>query len=368
MAPKDGMLEVNALVTVEVEGLERWRQIDPLRNSPLKLIPYLNGMPLRGVYPFGPPVDGRRLTFNLDLTAANHRIWTQLIGAPSFWPLELDRAVEFSVGPEDAGPFATQITAEEGGVRLIVISKWWGVAAGGAILLTIGTFVWLARRTAMMREPGPPLARGRPRPFSLGRAQMAFWFLLTASSYIVIWLITDSYDDIPPSLIAVMGISAGTALGELVVDSRKDDQAMKHERTILAEKQALEQSVKEVENHVAALATQKGPAGDEAVRAGLTRDLLEHRTRLNSLTHQARRLDPRGGEPVSEGFFRDILSDGHGYSLHRFQIVIWTAIMGLLFIYRVYYELTMPEISPSMLALMGVSAGTYVGFKIPESR
>ena len=37
-----------------------------------------------------------------------------------------------------------------------------------------------------------------------------------------------------------------------------------------------------------------------------------------------------------------------------------------LFIYSVWTSLTMPQFSDTLLALMGISAGTYVGFKIPE--
>jgi len=31
----------------------------------------------------------------------------------------------------------------------------------------------------------------------------------------------------------------------------------------------------------------------------------------------------------------------------------------------VLWDLTMPEFSATMLALMGISSGTYIGFKLP---
>ena len=71
-------------------------------------------------------------------------------------------------------------------------------------------------------------------------------------------------------------------------------------------------------------------------------------------------------EPRSNGFLTDILSDEDGVSLHRFQIVVWTLILGVLFVFRLWEQVRMPEFEPSLLALMGISAGTYLGFKIPE--
>jgi len=44
----------------------------------------------------------------------------------------------------------------------------------------------------------------------------------------------------------------------------------------------------------------------------------------------------------------------------------WTAILGLVFIFSVYGNLAMPTFNGTLLALLGISSGTYVGFKIPE--
>jgi hypothetical protein len=71
---------------------------------------------------------------------------------------------------------------------------------------------------------------------------------------------------------------------------------------------------------------------------------------------------------VSHGFIRDILSDSSGYSFHRFQIFAWTIVLGVIFVSSVYNELTMPEFSPTLLGLMGISSGTYIGFKFPEQK
>jgi hypothetical protein len=71
-------------------------------------------------------------------------------------------------------------------------------------------------------------------------------------------------------------------------------------------------------------------------------------------------------KPESAGPFMDLLSDANGVTFHRFQIAVWTIVLGLIFIYSVWNSLTMPKFSETLLALMGISAGTYLGFKIPE--
>ena len=70
--------------------------------------------------------------------------------------------------------------------------------------------------------------------------------------------------------------------------------------------------------------------------------------------------------PVSSGFWSDILTDANGISFHRFQMFAWTMVLGFIFVVGVYERLAMPEFNTTLLALMGISAGTYLGFKIPE--
>jgi len=70
---------------------------------------------------------------------------------------------------------------------------------------------------------------------------------------------------------------------------------------------------------------------------------------------------------TSRGFVRDVLSDGDGISLHRFQMFIWTLVLGVIFVASVYKNLSMPEFSTTLLGLMGISSGTYLGFKVPEN-
>ena len=67
-------------------------------------------------------------------------------------------------------------------------------------------------------------------------------------------------------------------------------------------------------------------------------------------------------------FFQDLLGTDDGDSLHRLQMMLWTAILGAIFVITVWQELAMPEFSNEVLALMGLSGGTYVGFKLSDKK
>ena len=67
-------------------------------------------------------------------------------------------------------------------------------------------------------------------------------------------------------------------------------------------------------------------------------------------------------------FFRDLLSDANGITIQRFQMLVMTMALGIVFLIQVATRLTMPAFDASLLTLLGISAGTYVGLKIPEKQ
>jgi hypothetical protein len=75
---------------------------------------------------------------------------------------------------------------------------------------------------------------------------------------------------------------------------------------------------------------------------------------------------PREPQP-SAGFISDLLSDENGFSLHRVQLLGWTVVMTIVFWGGIAHSLAMPQFDTTMLALMGISSGTYLGFKLPEA-
>jgi hypothetical protein len=356
----DGKLELDNIVTVNLEHLERWAE----KNDPSKLVPYINGRAIKGNYPEELHLARGHLIFHLEIIPENKDVWVDLLGSPSA-PL---RPVTLSVGLENGSAFDS-VHARGNPVSLTVISPLYGVLALVVILSTLILLLGLARKTNIIREPGPPPAAGKRRPYNLGRAQMAFWFFLIYASYLAIWLITGALDTITPSLLALMGISAGTALGEAMIDTGKDTAKANQLQDLTAEKQALEQNVSQAQAQVDSINAGAAIAlADQTNRDALNRQLVDSRTRLGQIDQQIRSVNSQASATVSAGFLRDILSDSSGYSFHRFQIFAWTIVLGIIFVSSVYNNLTMPEFSTTLLGLMGLSAGTYIGFKFPEQK
>lgn len=353
-----GNLELDDLVEVRIENLEKWAET----NDATKLVPYINGRAITGNYPEELHLERGRLIYHLEITPENKKVWIDLLGAPH----TLREPATLSVGLEKNSAFDSVYQTNP--VTLTVISPVYGLIALVVILGTLFFMIWLVRNTNVIREPGPPPAPGKRRPYNLGRAQMAFWFFLIYASYMAIWLITSALDTITSSLLALMGISAGTALGEALIDTGKDTTKANQLQDLTAEKQALDQGIAQTQADLDAIDPSSPSATDVANRESLVRQLTETRTRMNQIDQQLRTFSSQQSAPASAGFLRDILSDSSGYSFHRFQIFAWTIVLGIIFISSVYNNLTMPEFSTTLLGLMGLSAGTYIGFKFPEQK
>lgn len=356
----EGHLELDDIIRVEVENLAQWAET----NDPSKLVPYLSGRAIRGNYPEEIHAANNHLQFHLQITPENKDTWVDLLGEPT----ASRRPVAFSVGLENQSQFDT-VFGRDNPLTLTVISPVYGVVSLLVVLMTLILLIWLARKTNLIRETGVSPVSGKLRPYNLGRTQMAFWFFLIYASYLTIWLISDALDTITPALLGLMGISAGTALGEAMIDGGKDDAQTAQLQDLTAEKQSLEQGIPELVSQVSETNAKATLTPDDTMnRDSLNQQLQENRTRLSQVNQQIQTVTPAASRGVSNGFLRDILSDASGYSFHRFQIFAWTIVLGIIFISSVYNTLTMPEFSPTLLGLMGLSSGTYLGFKFPEQK
>lgn len=270
------------------------------RHDPGKLVPYLNGRPLERLYPEQIDLPSNRLRFHLRVPPESKQVWGDLLHEPV-----LRRSISLSVGLENESPFDT-IFDENNPASLTVIPKTSGVIVLLLVLISLPLFVLLVRTTDILREPGPQPPRGQGKRFSLSRAQTALWFYLVSIAYVCLWLITGDFNTLTPSVLTLIGINAVTAVTTHVMHG--NDKAAQSEN------------------------------GD-VQSADVSKEF------------------------PSKGFFPDVLTDANGYGIHRFQMVAWTIVFGVIFIFSAYHNLAMPNFSNALLALMGVSAATFVGFE-----
>jgi hypothetical protein len=341
-----GPTKLDDSVTVAIHGLSRWAKTNPA--AELRL--YLAGHKLSSVAPtlIFPAQDYVNFKLRPTLSDKDERTkWIDIVNEVRTHP---NGEVLLSVGLNSTTqpPFPSSV-----GLPLTVYPSYTRAVEVSLALLLI-VLILLAWRTELIRDT----TRGVPKrplraPISLGRAQMAWWFYLVIASYAYIWLITGETNTLNSSVLALIGISAATGLSAIFVDQQK----ISSEQTQLSQLQAERETLS---CRIAALGSNPPPCSIEAA------ELQAKAARLIEVNTQLAKLQTAPAAPASRGIL-DILSDGAGVSLHRFQMVIWTLVLGMVFVRNVNRDLTMPEFDTTLLALMGLSAGTYVGFKFPET-
>jgi hypothetical protein len=336
-------------LTVKCSGLKEWAQA----HDPAKLLLYLDGTAMTGLVP---KIDrtnakGNCLYFRLERISgsenknANSKAWDALLSRPKGFGKNGD--VRVTVGPETGIPFESDQTA-----RLEALDVNWFIAyAIGFGVLLVG-MIWLGRSSNLLRDSGGSIASDKHWPYSLARCQMAFWFFLIVAAYAFIFMVTGAVDTLTGSVLALMGISASTGLAAVAVDNSKRSQAQAELDKLNIEKATLEAQ------KAAATTASPFPADREARLRQLNGE-----PGIDGLIAQQTTLLVR---KPSEWFVKDILSDADGISFHRLQIAVWTIVLGIIFGISVYNVLSMPTFSAELLALLGISGGTYIGFKFPE--
>lgn len=302
-------------VAIHLRGLRGWLANSETRCESLVL--FLDGIPIKGTEPDSCDPYSEQVFFQLDRTPDSNEAWHVLLNEP----IGFYKEIRVSVGPEGSLAFPTQVKRFQ--LEILPKREFFIYFTGLALLLVVS--VQLVRRTNLLRDRDviglPP---GLLAPYSLSRFQLAFWSFLVVAAYLFIWMITEELDTITGSVLALLGIGSGTALGARLIDSETPAKAPDSPTSTSGARGAAP----------AAAPVQVGP----------------------------------NKPAVSEGFVRDLLSDEQGISLHRLQLFVWTLVLGIIFIADVYNRLTMPQFSTTLLGLMGLSSGTYLGFKVPENR
>ena len=306
-----------------------------MEESSVKITLYLNGVPMTNLTqsllqnPAGTEVT---VTFGLVRDSNNN-------DNRKAWDLFLKKEKGYLVTLKPALAVGNELPREVYSSRPI---KFY-IASDSAIFLTLVislviffvTFFLLVKYTKMLCDEGTGY-------YSLGKSQMAFWGLLVLLAFTGVWVLTGTMERIPPQVLILLGISSTTGLSSVVIGNSKKSEIQDKLQKRKKEKQDLDNK-----------------------KAKMPLSEIEEE-RLDAVKEEIKALSEKIQPAKSKNFWRDICDDGNGVSFHRLQVVIWTIVLGAVFIRSVADVMSMPEFSETLLILMGISSGTYLGFKIPE--
>lgn len=306
-----------------------------------------------------------KIQFRLTRDSQSNVAWGNLLNRPT-----LIRPVSLSVGFEDLNPMSTNVMDDpkfkpaplKPFLLRVLPADLWSAVGAALIIFTSIAFGYLAFYTDLIRDAASTLRPDGQRPYSLARTQMAFWFFLVFSTYYFIWIITGDKDTIPMSILGLIGISAATAVGSALVDSSIQKGAIA--KTTPIRQDVLQNQYNTLNEEI--ITTTAEIKSLKAAQPAGSSQILQLETVLNEKKKQ---LGEKGdilqymNRSSLNKFLEDLLMEDNAISFHRFQILVWTLVLGTIFCKEVYIKLAMPEFSSTLLGLMGVSAATYVSLK-----
>lgn len=302
----------------------------------------------------------------------------QLLAKPSF-AMPSKVTLTLKSGSETlALPTAVTPQAKERRCRfaLIGIDKLLFWVMLGALILIVLILGTLAATTDILRDP----CRQRPEgvePVSLARTQMAFWFVVIAAAFLFLWVMTGNIATINGTCLVLLAIGTTTALGANKINQgsnrRNLSDALGKTAHEMLRMTPLEMSVaikekKETQEAAKQALAQSNPGSDKLQEIDKDLEILKiQEDEIKCfLEKQPRWLAPR----IYFWWYRlrtireDLLTEEAGtYDFHRFQILAWTIVLGLIFVVKVFDERVMPTFDTNVLLLMGISSGAYLGFK-----
>jgi hypothetical protein len=251
------------------------------------------------------------ITFSLREINEDKESWLNLLKASPLASVSCEAALAYQ-HPESRESILAATPAARLRIPLFTWAFWVNfIIIGGFFAL----FIKNMRQSEMLRDSGIVLINRTPKskdywhqyahPLSMGRLQMSIWFFIIIASFVFLWCATGSIAGVSSTAFILMGISGGTTAISCFISSKQE--------------------------------------WDAKVRSAAS----PNRSRLAN-------------------WVIDLLSDEHGPTIHRFQMLAWTLVLGVVFVHDVITDYAMPAFSNEVLGLMGISSGVYVGFKMKE--
>ena len=341
-------------ITLKISNIQDLLDESKTKGKPLIL--YIDGLEVKNISArvIRDSTSKGWLKFQLKMKGAEES-WLELLRRPELTSKSAN-LVTISAGIEGE----KEIESGKDNFSLVIYSEkdYFQFIAVSILLLLIT--VYLAVKTDMLREPAIDVTSKEKRPYSLALTQMAFWSYLVISSYLALYIITKEFPSITNSVLALIGISSATALGSVLINYKKIIESKEKIISLKSELKAIDDRVESIHE---LSGKEKTP-----MRLEEFRNELEHLNKKQYELNDTIKETNKYQDYKCKGFVNDILSDSCGVSLYRFQIAVWTLVLGYIFIFTIWNSLMMPEFDNTLLALMGISSGTYLGFKFPEQR
>ena len=300
------------------------------------------------------------LRFKVSMTEDNKPQWLELLGGAGFArkPMNVSIAMVdlFEPGNTEIMPTAINPSTnppEWQRVSLKASTDWLTWLLLECFFLLFLLFLYYAFATKVLRDMAPDGLWH----LSLGRCQMAFWFFIVAGSYIFLWIVTGDYRTLTAQELLLLGLSSATGLGAFLITDESEESTPRGAAVLTKAELSLEDP-----DQLQALARSER---ELQKRAGLTEaEILRSQERVAELDRRAAYYK-KGWRSALRRSVNDLLSESNDGrpSFHRFQMIGWNLAFGVIFVRAVYYKLAMPEFSSDQLLLMGISNGTYLGFK-----
>jgi hypothetical protein len=251
-----------------------------------------------------------------------------------------------ALNPSDSDPQPGSYTA-----RLVPYSPLWMFGSMVVILMILASCIYLGKTSDLLRDTTTTLNPGGRYPFSLGLCQMAFWTVVITGCFLFIWISSSNYNTFNSTALVLLGISSATGLGASLINNSDPNRPVSSKLT------PTELALFNITDLSTALANEITalnaiPTGSPPAKFILASDRIdEFRYRLKYVRAPKCR------------FLYDLLSERIYLTFHRFQLLVWTVILATVFVWGVWAKLDMPVFDASILILMGISSGAYIGFK-----
>jgi hypothetical protein len=352
--PRVTNIALGDVIELKVSGLGELLKACPGQT----IVLFLNGYSMTGLKP-GPLVipSAGLLRFTLKFADEVRATWVPILGYPSFKPRDLVA----SIGVE--GQYPVKALGDRATLKLETVGNRWFAIWGLLFVGMVVIFYWCVVHTNIIRDGSAAAdAAGVRRAYSLSKSQGAVWFFVILAAYLLIGLVTgDFVNSINSTALILLGIGAGTVIGSALIDASKEADNVAAKAKAIGDAKAkldgINQRLAQIETE---LRTNVALTADQ--RAALQKE------QADKLTEKvAAESDCRKATGANEQFLTDILSDANGVSFHRFQMAVWTVVLAFVFIKGVYENLAMPVFDTTLMGLLGLSAGTYLGLKIPEA-